>query len=321
MLMSPRVYCTCPVGSLRRDSPLAMPRSFLVKKPSSTRVPNYGQLETRRQESSGLCHSWRGAAFPVLSQDGTPCPAAPYEAGSLWDHSSAIACLSPPLPQSSEAKGEPTSISQVGSGSSPGGSWDSATPLRDNQNNLNLPLAFSLFQRRTPNLGSPAEGNGDKLQGPQGIAADPLETFECPDCRKAYSTFSGLVRHRQQRCKLQATTARKYFNCKHCDKEYASLGALKMHIRTHTLPCMCKICGKAFSRPWLLQGHIRTHTGEKPYACSHCSRAFADRSNLRAHLQTHSDIKKYQCHTCLKTFSRMSLLLRHEETACCPAAT
>ena len=106
------------------------------------------------------------------------------------------------------------------------------------------------------------------------------------------------------------------FTCKYCGKVYVSLGALKMHIRTHTLPCKCSICGKAFSRPWLLQGHIRTHTGEKPYKCSLCQRAFADRSNLRAHLQTHSDVKKYNCGKCHKTFSRMSLLVKHEEGGC-----
>ncbi|XP_056615241.1 zinc finger protein SNAI3 [Triplophysa dalaica] len=137
----------------------------------------------------------------------------------------------------------------------------------------------------------------------------------CLDCQKSYFTFSSLSKQRNLHCEWQC---KKYFSCKYCDKEYVSLGALKMHIRTHTLPCVCKLCGKAFSRPWLLQGHIRTHTGEKPFSCPHCSRAFADRSNLRAHLQTHSEIKKYQCRSCLKTFSRISLLSKHEEAGCCP---
>lgn len=138
---------------------------------------------------------------------------------------------------------------------------------------------------------------------------------QCPDCGKSYSTFSGLSKHRQFHC-AAGDGPKKSFSCKYCEKVYVSLGALKMHIRTHTLPCKCTICGKAFSRPWLLQGHIRTHTGEKPFSCTYCNRAFADRSNLRAHLQTHSDVKKYSCSSCSKTFSRMSLLTKHTEGGC-----
>lgn len=107
------------------------------------------------------------------------------------------------------------------------------------------------------------------------------------------------------------------YKCVECDKSYFTSGALKMHIKTHTLPCKCKICGKSFSRPWLLQGHYRTHTGEKPFKCEICCRPFADRSNLRAHMQTHSFIKKYHCNYCERTFSRMSLLNRHYENSNC----
>lgn len=140
--------------------------------------------------------------------------------------------------------------------------------------------------------------------------------YSCPDCKKSYSTYSGLSKHQQFHCAAAEGKEAKSFSCKFCQKQYASLGALKMHIRTHTLPCKCHLCGKAFSRPWLLQGHIRTHTGEKPFSCQHCNRAFADRSNLRAHLQTHSDVKKYSCQSCSKTFSRMSLLTKHSEGGC-----
>lgn len=141
--------------------------------------------------------------------------------------------------------------------------------------------------------------------------------YQCPDCSKSYSTYSGLSKHQQFHCAATAgSETKKSFSCKYCEKVYVSLGALKMHIRTHTLPCKCKLCGKAFSRPWLLQGHIRTHTGEKPFSCPHCNRAFADRSNLRAHLQTHSDVKKYSCTACSKTFSRMSLLTKHMDGGC-----
>ncbi|XP_062968332.1 zinc finger protein SNAI3 isoform X1 [Cynocephalus volans] len=290
-----------------------MPRSFLVKTHSSHRVPNYGQLETQR-EINGACSACGGLVVPLVPPD-KAAPSMPGDPPLSWDCTSAISCLSLPLlPRHEEAVRasgpEPLEISRV----DPQASRAPSIPLKDRLNHLNLPPVLVLPTRWPPILGPDGNRTPDKLPGAEGTARAP-GGFVCFRCHKPYHTLAGLARHRQLHCHLQAG---RVFTCKYCGKEYASLGALKMHIRTHTLPCICKICGKAFSRPWLLQGHIRTHTGEKPYACSHCSRAFADRSNLRAHLQTHSDTKKYQCKCCAKTFSRMSLLARHEESGCCP---
>lgn len=138
--------------------------------------------------------------------------------------------------------------------------------------------------------------------------------YSCNACNKVYATYNGLIKHKQLHC--SAYFGKPEYICDHCKKSYSSAGALKMHIRTHTLPCKCPVCGKAFSRPWLLQGHIRTHTGEKPFGCSTCGRAFADRSNLRAHIQTHTNAKKYSC-SCSKTFSRISLLAKHKTVCSC----
>lgn len=156
-------------------------------------------------------------------------------------------------------------------------------------------------------------GSSSSESSPEAQQESRGPRLTCPDCGRRYATMAGLAKHRQFHCLKDAGRS---FACKHCEKVYTSLGALKMHIRTHTLPCKCQLCGKAFSRPWLLQGHIRTHTGEKPFQCPQCDRCFADRSNLRAHLQTHTDVKKYACRTCPKTFSRTSLLVKHEDHGC-----
>ncbi|KAG8508168.1 Zinc finger protein SNAI3 [Galemys pyrenaicus] len=140
----------------------------------------------------------------------------------------------------------------------PGAGRAPSAPLKDSLGRLR-PLL--VLPTRWPPILDPDRGQApDMLLGAE-QDPHPQGGFPCPRCRRPYLTLTGLARHRLRHCPPQA---RRCFTCRFCDKEYASLGALKMHIRTHTLPCTCAVCGKAFSRPWLLQGHLRTHTGRAP---------------------------------------------------------
>lgn len=113
-------------------------------------------------------------------------------------------------------------------------------------------------------LSSSASSCGEEDEGRTSDppSPEPVHTFAPRQRMKC----TGVMAHssppeEEEEREAPATAARPAFLCKHCPKEYTSLGALKMHIRSHTLPCVCTTCGKAFSRPWLLRGHIRTHTG------------------------------------------------------------
>ncbi|XP_048886724.1 zinc finger protein SNAI3 [Brienomyrus brachyistius] len=289
-----------------------MPRSFLVKKHLSNKKPNYGELDSKKKVDAASPHLSEEARSPL------PCPVI-CSLRPLKDCASgAVMAESPASPPEHMALPAPKPPHYPHVSLAPELAFPhklALAPLGDS-----LPVMNLLQHPDTRVFQPPVESGFPMEQGGiptslLGLVPGVQEHFECLGCRKAYFTVSGLARHRQLHCEWHCPQG---FSCKYCNKEYVSLGALKMHIRTHTLPCVCKLCGKAFSRPWLLQGHIRTHTGEKPFSCPHCSRAFADRSNLRAHLQTHSDIKKYQCKNCSKTFSRISLLSKHEEAGCCP---
>lgn len=188
--------------------------------------------------------------MPLLLPD-KAASSTPADPPRPWDRTSVVSRISLPLPSTEEARGTSGPDAPEGSRADSRAGRAPSVPLRDSLNHLNLPTLLVLPTRWPPIPGP------DGGQAPDGLQAAP-GGFEGLHCRRPRPTPAGLARHRQPHWPPRAPRC---FSCRYCDKEYGSLGALKMHIRTHTLPCLCSVCGKAFSRPWLLQGHIRTHTG------------------------------------------------------------
>lgn len=126
-----------------------------------------------------------------------------------------------------------------------------------------VPKAVELTSLSDEDSGKGSQPPSPPSPAPSSFSSTSASSLEA----EGYVAFPGLGQLPTQLAGLSVakdSQTRKAFNCKYCNKEYLSLGALKMHIRSHTLPCVCGTCGKAFSRPWLLQGHVRTHTGECP---------------------------------------------------------
>ncbi|KAM4723041.1 zinc finger protein SNAI3 [Rhinophrynus dorsalis] len=284
-----------------------MPRSFLVKKSSSHRIPNYGQLLEAQNGVTAACVSCPGLVLSLIQNEGPSTPE--HDTADQWDAHQVQSQT--PLDTGQKEQHDSVFFHHLGNRSGDSLS-DLATelPLTDSMNNLNVPLRNLALDGGNV---MPEVKTSQQLLLQKETVQQP-HSLGCTDFDKVCGMMST---NKSRRCYV---SVRRSFSCQECNKSYTSLGALKMHIRTHSLPCTCRICGKAFSRPWLLQGHVRTHTGEKPFSCFHCGRGFADRSNLRAHLQTHSDVKRYGCPGCGKTFSRISLLVKHRDACCCPVS-
>ncbi|XP_042306644.1 zinc finger and SCAN domain-containing protein 30-like [Sceloporus undulatus] len=107
--------------------------------------------------------------------------------------------------------------------------------------------------------------------------------YECPECRKTFSSTKILKIHRR------IHTGERPHECSHCGERFTQHGHLRRHQRRHTgeSPYECPECGKSFSRRDTLLEHQRIHTGERPYKCSYCGKGFTKSITLKRHQILH----------------------------------
>lgn len=91
------------------------------------------------------------------------------------------------------------------------------------------PSTYSLFRDVTAmSTGAPSEKTPTKSKADK---VGKNSHYQCPDCSKSYSTYSGLSKHQQFHCPaVEGNQAKKIFSCKNCDKVYTSLGKHRLKI-------------------------------------------------------------------------------------------
>ncbi|OQR73456.1 zinc finger protein-like [Tropilaelaps mercedesae] len=149
-----------------------------------------------------------------------------------------------------------------------------------------------------------------------------VKNFECPTCRRSFTTAASLCVHRLRHSKAETRprgsksfvgNANWLFFCEQCKLRFKYKSSLVAHqTAVHSSASgqpsaerqlACDYCHKvAFSSKLLLSYHIqRKHFEERAYACEHCDKKFYAQSLLDNHVvSVHTKAYKIFCPLCDK---------------------
>lgn len=137
----------------------------------------------------------------------------------------------------------------------------------------------------------------------------PHRNGKLKTCGARFPTLEKLIQHEQNQHDVK---------CPHCDKIFSSKRNLRKHIIWHTRPHACDRCPSKFATLSALKIHLRTQhqvlSGKKLHSCRECSRSFVDHRNFARHLTTHLKEQGYVCSICSKSLTRGSSLREHMRT-------
>lgn len=133
--------------------------------------------------------------------------------------------------------------------------------------------------------------------------------LKCKRCKSIFYTKRDFDRHRQ------IHHDKKTFNCPECRKSYDTYSDLYEHLIVHTMSVTvatvtCKICQKSMSQ-LDLPAHMDVHR-EKTYPCGRCDEICSSLYDLKSHIDAyHRKPTTYVCKLCGREFAASDHLKRH----------
>lgn len=143
-------------------------------------------------------------------------------------------------------------------------------------------------------------------------------SYKC-ECGKAYNNPGSLRQHKRIKHDNKKRFQSSQQHCEQCEKSYASIAALKEHIKVYHTEggrgnFMCNECGLTFDLPKQFSRHLLTHQ-EKTILCEHpgCGRKYVNINMLLHHQKHVHNVRQFVCsvESCKKAFPTNSKVMRH----------
>ncbi|XP_018494443.1 zinc finger protein 573-like [Galendromus occidentalis] len=151
-----------------------------------------------------------------------------------------------------------------------------------------------------------------------------VRNFECPTCKKTFTTAASLCVHRQRHTRLEVGNKGKtyvgnsnwVFYCDECKLRFkykSSLLAHQMVAHSEKTELSCHICSKQpFGSKLLLSYHIRKHLEERANTCEFCQKKFFSPGALKNHvISVHTKAYEIFCSICDKGMLSQARLEMH----------
>ena len=128
----------------------------------------------------------------------------------------------------------------------------------------------------------------------------------CAFCPSTFHDIAGRKSH-----EIRAHSE-KTIPCEQCDKKFAQICILNLHIKNvhnKIKDKVCPTCGEEFWDRDTFKCHVNRHTNHRPYSCEICGNCYHTSRDLQRHLKVHT--LPYKCHLCEKGFAAKGILDDH----------